>query len=88
MTAKADRVRQLIEDPELNEAFDLVREKYRDLIEDTPVSDDNALLDIRKMLHLLRDVKAHLHQAIEDGALADFRVMEKDEERNRWPRKM
>ena len=78
MTAKADRVQSLIDDPHLKEAFHNVREKYRDMIEETPVSDDMALLDIRKMLQLLRDVEQDLHTMIQDGHLADHRAMEKE----------
>ena len=76
MTAKSDRIKALIEDPDLKQAFTDVREKYRDLIEETPVSDATALLDIRKMLHALREVEKHLHQAIQDGHLEDFRAQE------------
>lgn len=78
MTAKADRARELIKDPILAEAFQICREKYRDLIEETPVSDDGALLDIRKMLHLLREVEQNLHQIIENGNLEDFRIEEQE----------
>lgn len=76
MTAESDRVKRLIDDPDLQKAFGVVRERYRDLIEETPVSDDRALLDIRKMLHLLREVEHHLQTAIEDGTLEDFRAQE------------
>ena len=72
MTAKADRAKELIRDPILIEAFQMCRERYRDLIEETPVSDDGALLDIRKMLHLLREVEQNLHQVIETGNLEEF----------------
>lgn len=76
MTAKSDRAQELIEDPVLKEAFAICREKYRDLIEDTPLSskDDEALHDIRKMLHLLREVEENLHLAVRDGHLEDFRA--------------
>jgi signal transduction protein with GAF and PtsI domain len=76
LTAKADRIKALINDPDLKEAFEAVRETYRDMIEETPVSDDTALLDIRKMLHLLREVESSLHRAIQQGHLADFRAAE------------
>ena len=78
MTAKADRVKALVNDPDLKEAFDNVREKYRDLIETTPLDskDTGALHDIRKMLHLLREVEKDLHRAIQDGNLADHRAVE------------
>jgi hypothetical protein len=78
MTAKADRVQKLLDDPDLKDAFNCVREKYRDMIEETPLStkDDEALHDIRKMLHLLREVEQNLHNAVQDGHLEDFRVVE------------
>ncbi len=78
MTAKADRVEKLLNNPDLKEAFAVVRERYRDLIEETPLasSDDEALHDIRKMLHLLREVEQSLYKAIEDGHLEDFRANE------------
>ena len=74
MTAKADRIERLVADPDLQEAFKTVRERYRDLIEETPLSESEALLDVRKMLHLLRDVEETLHTAIQDGHLEDFRA--------------
>lgn len=76
MTAKSDRIQKLLEDPDLIEAFDAVRQNYLSLIENTPLSDDTALLDIRKMLHLLNDVKQDLVTAIEDGKLEDFNAIE------------
>lgn len=82
MTAQADRVQKLVDSPELKDAFIVVREKLRDMIESTPLSDDGALLDVRKMLHLLRDVEEALHTAIETGHLEDFRVNEQVERDN------
>ena len=76
MTAKADRIKKLMESPELKGAFVTVRQKYLDLIEFTPLSDATALLDIRKMLQLLRDVKQDLKTAIDTGKLEDFRATE------------
>ena len=80
MTAKGDRAKELIEDPLLTEAFESVREKYRDLIEETPLSskDDEALHDIRKMLHLLSEVKNHLYEVMQGGHLEDFRAAEQE----------
>jgi hypothetical protein len=78
MTEKADRAQALLDDPLLQEAFAAVRERYRDLIEETPLSssDVEALHDIRKMLHLLREVEKHLAQVVQDGHLEDFRALE------------
>ena len=91
MTAKADRAKELIDDPILQEAFSTVRERYRDLIEETPLSssDDKALHDIRKMLHLLREVEEHLKQVVQNGHLEDFRATEQKTILGelKWPRK-
>ncbi len=79
MTAKADRAEKLIQDPELQDAFKVVREFWRDKIEETPVDDKvgkKALYDIRKMLFLLRQVEEVVHTAIEDGHLEDHRAEE------------
>ena len=76
MTAKSDRLTKLVEDPDLAAAFKAVRQKYFMLIEKSPLTDDTALLDIRKMLQLLRDVEHDLHTAIRDGKLEDFRATE------------
>ena len=81
MTAKADRVERLIKDPDLQDAFKVVREFWRDKIEETPLHSkdgDEALFDIRKMLFLLRSVGEALQTAIEDGHLEDFRVKEQE----------
>jgi chromatin segregation and condensation protein Rec8/ScpA/Scc1 (kleisin family) len=76
MTGKSDQAQRLIDDPILQEAFKAVRERYRDMIEETPVSTDGALLDIRKMLRLLKEVEQHLHTVIRDGKLEDLRINE------------
>lgn len=75
---KADRAKALLDDPLIKEAFSVVREKYRDMIEQTPLADDTALLDIRKMLHLLKEVKDHLRQAVETGTVIRFRDIEQE----------
>lgn len=78
MTSKADRVTQLVTNPDLKEAFANVREFYRDKIEESPVSDDTSLLDIRKMLFLLRQVEENLHTSISNGKLEDFTAAEQE----------
>ena len=87
MTAKSDRAKELMKDPILKEAFNTVRERYRDLIESTPISSGEyeALLDIRKMLHLLVEVEKHLQNVVRDGHLEDFRANQQENES--WQRK-
>ena len=74
MNERAENARRILENPLFEESIATVRERYRDMIEQTPVSDDKALLDIRKMLHLLREVEQHIQTALEDGKLDEFRV--------------
>ncbi len=80
MTERSDRIERLLNDQDLQEAFQIVREHYRDLIEQTPIALDNPepLMDIRKMLQLLGDVEQALYAAVQDGHLEDFRVQEKE----------
>lgn len=79
MTAKSDRASELLNDPLLREAFDGLRERYRDLIEEAPLAstDIDIIQDIRKMLHLLREVENDLNTMIQDGHLEDHRALEK-----------
>lgn len=76
MTDQADRVLRLVEDPDIKAAFKTVREYWRDKIEETPLDNPEVLFDIRKMLHLLRDVEDALQTVIDDGHLQDFRATE------------
>jgi len=78
MTGQSDRVLRLVEDPDIKQAFQTVREYWRDKIEDTPLDNPEVLFDIRKMLHLLRDVEDALQTVIDDGHLEDFRIAEKE----------
>ncbi len=92
MTAKADRIKRLLDDPDIEDAFKAVREHYRDAIEQVPVNDPELIMDIRKMLHLLTEVKQTLRKAIQDGALEDFRVREQQgrgflQDIRKWPKK-
>ena len=80
MTGKSDRVLRLVQDPDIKEAFQSVREYWRDKIEETPLDNPEVLFDIRKMLHLLRDVEDALQTVIDDGHLKDYRIAEKERE--------
>ena len=76
MTAKADRIKRLIEDQDLKQAFQDVRDALHYKFATAPIDDSDGMTDIRKMLHLLNSVEANLKQAIEDGTLEDFRAKE------------
>lgn len=75
---RADKAQAILTDPLFRESIEKVRETYRDMIEQTPVSDDTALLDIRKMLHLLREVEQHLEQVLDNGKIVRFRTGEQE----------
>ncbi len=80
MTGQADRVLRLVQDPDIKAAFQTVREYWRDKIEETPLDNPEVLFDIRKMLHLLRDVEDALQTVIDDGHLKDYRIAEQEKE--------
>ena len=76
MTAKADRIKRLVEDQDLKQAFQDVRDALHYKFATAPIDDSQGMTDIRKMLHLLDSVEANLKKAIEDGTLEDFRIQE------------
>jgi len=75
MTAKADRIKELLDDPHIVEAFDNVRGYYRRAIEDLNVSDEDSL-EARRMLFLLNSVEQDLKKSVDDGLLEDFNATE------------
>ena len=77
MTAKADRIKKLVDDEDLQKAFDDVRLAIHNKIDDTPIRDTDGLVSLRLMLHLLESVKANLMQAINQGKLEDFQAQDK-----------
>ena len=76
MTAKADRIKRLVDDQDLKQAFQDVRDALHYKFATAPLEDSKGMTDIRNMLHLLDSVEANLKQAIEDGQLEDFRAKE------------
>ena len=80
MSEKSDRVMRLMEDQDLKDAFEAVRQKYHDAIERAPIdqSASEAVMDIVKCLRLLGDVKQALYTAIQDGHIEDFNAQEKE----------
>ena len=76
MTAKSDRVKKLLNDPDLKQAFVDVKNALYQQFNKAKTNDVETILDIRKRLHLLDSVEANLKRAIQDGQLEDFRAME------------
>lgn len=77
MTQKSDRVQRLLDDPDLKQAFQDVRDALHRKFEETATNDADSMVDIRKRLHLLDSVEANLRLAISDGKLLDFRAEQK-----------
>lgn len=71
---RADRVAALLENPDLQQAFNDVEQRLLDLFKECPTNDAESMVDIRKRLHLLDSVKANLHEAIKTGKLEAFRL--------------
>lgn len=73
---KANRCKKLLEDPDLQQAFQDVRDALFQAFAQIPPSDTDNLIDCRKRLHLLDSVEENLYQAIRDGKLEEFRLDE------------
>lgn len=67
---RGSKAEKLLKDKMLSEAFDAVRQAIFERIEKTPLRDDEGLRDLRRMLKLLKDVRANLEAAVRDGKLA------------------
>ena len=77
MTEKADRVEQLLSNPDFKQALEDVLGALLRAFSETPPSEVEQLVDCRKRLHLLDSVEANLKQAIQDGRLEDFNAEQK-----------
>lgn len=78
MTAESDRIRRLLEDPDLQQAFQDVRDKLHEAFASSRTDDVEMLVDIRKRLHLLDAVEQALYVRLETGQLEDFRAAEEE----------
>ena len=77
---KADRAKELLNNPVFKEAISEVRQYWLDRVEMLPLDEaqgGDALYDIRKMLFLLRQVEETIERYVEDGHLEDFNQNEK-----------
>jgi hypothetical protein len=83
VTAKADRVKALLNDEHVQQAFQDLEDWYTSMLKDAPVNSDadnvTLILDIKKQLQALDTFKAHLEQIVSDGLLEDFKATEKEQ---------
>ena len=78
--SKADRCKALLNDPDLQQAFDDVKAAIFDKFAQIKPSDTEKLVECRRILQILDSVKANLYRAIEDGKLAQY-----NEEQAKFP---
>ena len=67
--AKGDRCKRLLDDPDLQQAFQDVRDAIHQRFEQVPVDDGASLIQLRQRLHILDSVWANLERAVQDGKL-------------------
>lgn len=74
MSDKLRDLTALINDPYLKGAFEDVRQKYLAAFENAPIDDDTgpALVELRKMLKALEDVKQSLNDALHDAEFEEL----------------
>lgn len=68
------RAKALLEDRELKNAFDSVRQNLLDRMEICPVRDSDGLTLLRLQLKLLNDVKANLQSVVNTGKVVEHRL--------------
>jgi hypothetical protein len=78
VTDKADRIKRLLEDEDLKEAFEVVRSKLLGAFASCDAENVKFMQDIKIRLTLLSAVEQNLRDAITDGTLKDFRAQEQE----------
>ncbi len=71
---RAEKAQALLSDPELNAAFDAVRDAIFKKIEACPIRDQEGLLNLRLQLKLLTDVKANSQAVINTGKVVQGQI--------------
>lgn len=77
------RCKALIEDADLNEAFEAVRSHYLEAFAGVRTDDIETMKAIRARLEALENVKTDLHQAIKNGSVEEFNV-EQTTKHRKW----
>lgn len=73
---RANKAKAVLESPAYQEAFDLVRMRLIEGIENCPVADVKKAEDFRLCLKLLKSVRMNMETAINTGKLEQFRLEE------------
>ena len=76
MTEKADRVKEIMENKYLQEAFEAIHQKCLYVMINAPVemTEENltVIMDAKRMLKALDQLEAELENAVREGKLEDF----------------
>ncbi len=67
--ARGVRCKRLLEDEDLKQAFQDVRNAIHERFEEVPVDDGEALVKLKQRLHILDSVKANLNEALRNGKI-------------------
>ena len=78
VVAKASRCKKLLDDPDLQQAFQDVRNALHTQFDQIKPTDTEAMVKIKERLHLLESVEQNLKAAIRDGQLEIFRADEQE----------
>ncbi len=83
LAERAHKAKTLLDNPMYNEGFDLVHKAIIARIEACPLSDTAVAEDLRKCLKLLRDVRANVEVAINQGKVVSFKIAQEREEQEK-----
>ena len=74
MNDKAERCQRLLEDKDLQQAFQDVEDAITLKWKQAPIEDREGQQKLRLSLHLLQSVQANLEEAVKHGTLAAYRI--------------
>ena len=78
MTAQSDRIKKLLENEDLNDAFDSVANAIHRGWAETPPTELDVQQEWHRRLFTLNSVKENLMSALQDGQYQDFRAVEQE----------
>ena len=78
MTAQSDRIKRLLDDEDLNRAFDAVANAIHSGWANSPPTDAAMLSEWHRRLFTLNSVKENLYTAMQDGQYQDYIEAEKE----------
>lgn len=79
---RANKAKAILESPAYQEAFDQVRMRLIEGIENCPVADVKKAEDFRLCLKLLKSVRMNMETAINTGKLEQFRLEEAEKRKS------